>query len=67
MAEMRTSRTLHNDRLTPKEIGAAFGGFSFARMAAPTPMPTAPHGYALQFVISIIKSSQQKSPLQQNE
>ena len=63
MAETDTSRALHNDRLTPKEIGAALGGLSPARKAAPTPTPTAPHGYALQFVISIIKSSQQKSPL----
>jgi hypothetical protein len=63
MAEMRTSRALHNDRLASKEIGAAFGGFSFARMAAPTPTPMAPHGYTLRFVIPIIKNSQQKSPL----
>ena len=26
-----------------------------------------PHGYTLQFLISIIKNSQQKSPSQQNE
>ena len=64
MAKSDSSRALHTERLTPKEIGAALGGFSFARKAAATPTPTAPHGHALQFVISIIKSSQQKSPLQ---
>jgi hypothetical protein len=64
MVKVDTSRALRNDSLTPKEIGAALGGFSFARMAAPTPTPMAPHGYTLQFVISIIKNSQQKSPLQ---
>jgi hypothetical protein len=67
MAKSDTSRALHNGSLTPKALGAALGGLFPARKAAPTPMPTAPHGYALQFVISIIKSSQQKSPLQQNE
>jgi hypothetical protein len=67
MAESDASRALHNDRLTPKEIGAALGGFSLASKAVATPMPTAPHGYALQFIISIIKSSPPKSPLPQNE
>ena len=67
MAKSDTSRALHDGSLTPKEIGAAFGGHSPARRAAPTPAPTAPHGYTLQFVISIIKKSRQKSPSQQNE
>jgi hypothetical protein len=64
MVKTNTTRTLHDGSLTPKEIGAALGGLSPARQAAPTRTPMAPHGYALQFVISIIKSSQQKSPLQ---
>jgi len=67
MAETDASRALHNDRLTPKEIGAALGGLFLARKAAPTPTPTAPHGHTLQFIISIIKSSPPKSPLPQNE
>ena len=67
MAESDTSRALHNGSLTSKEIGAALGGPFLARKAAPTPTPIAPHGYTLQFLISIIKSSPQKSPLPQNE
>ena len=67
MVESETSRALHNGSLTSKAIGAAPGGPSRARKAAPTPTPMAPHGYTLQFLISIIKNSQQRSPSQQNE
>jgi hypothetical protein len=64
MAGSETSRALHNDRLTPMEIGAALGGPFRARKAAATSTPIVTHGYRVQFVISIIKNSQQKSPLQ---
>ena len=67
MAETNTSRALHNRCLTSQEMGAALGGPFLARKAVATPMPTVPHGYALQFIISIIKSSPPKSPLPQNE
>jgi hypothetical protein len=67
MAESETSRALHNRSLTSKAFSAALGGPSLARKAAPAPTPAAPHGYALQFLISIIKNSQQRSPLQRNE
>ena len=67
MVESETSRALHNGRLTSKAIGAAPGGPSHAGKAAPTPTPIVPHGHTLQFIISIIKNSQQRSPSQQNE
>ena len=67
MAESETSRALHNDRLTPMEIGAALGGSSRARKAATTPTLMAPHGNTLQFLISVIKNLQQTSPLQPNK
>ena len=60
MAESEPSRALHNDRLTPKVIGAALG-FSFAGEAVPTPTPTAPHGYTLQFLIAFITNSDRKT------
>jgi hypothetical protein len=67
MTESETSRALHNGSLTSKAIGAAPGCPPPARKALPAPTPTAPHGYTLQFLISIIKNSQQKSPSQQHE
>jgi hypothetical protein len=63
MVKTDTSRALHNGSLASREIGAAFGGPSPAGKTAVTPTPMMPHGYTLQLVISIIKSSQQKSPL----
>jgi hypothetical protein len=67
MAESETSPALHNGSSAPQAIGAALGGPSRARKAAPTPTPMAPHGYTLQFLISIIKDSQQRNSSQQNE
>ena len=64
MAKSDTSRALYDGSLASKEISAALGGPSPARQATPTPAPLVPHAYTLQFVISIIKSSPQKSPLQ---
>ena len=61
MREIETSRAMHNGRLTSKAIGAAPEGPPPARKAAPTPTPMAPHGYTLQFLISIITNSQQRS------
>ena len=62
MVECEASRVLHNGSLTSKAIDAASGGHPPTQKAAPTPRPMAPHGYTLQFLISIIKNSQQKSP-----
>ena len=59
MAESEPSRALHNDRLTPKVIGAALG-FSLAGEVVPTLMPMAPRGYTLQFLIAVIKRSDRK-------
>jgi hypothetical protein len=67
MAESETSRALHNGRLTPKAIGAPLGGPSRDEKVAPTPTPIAPHGRSLQYIISIIKNSQPRSPAQENE
>ena len=61
------SRALHNRSLTSKAIGAPFGGPSLAEKAVPTPTPIAPHGHSLQYIVSIIKNSQQRNPAQQNE
>jgi hypothetical protein len=66
MAECETSRALHNGSVTSRTIGAAPGGPLPAKKAAPTPAPIAPHGHTLQFLISIIKDSQRRSPLQHN-
>jgi hypothetical protein len=62
MADSETSRALHNRSLTSKATGATPGGPSPASRAVPTRTPMAPHGYSLRYLISIIKSSQQKSP-----
>jgi hypothetical protein len=62
MAEIETSRAPHNGSLTLKAIGAAPEGPPPAGKAAPKPTLMAPRGYTLQFLISIIKNSQQKSP-----
>ena len=67
MAESETSRVLHNGSLTSNASDAAMGGSPPARKAVPTPMLLTPHGYTLQFLISIIKNSQQRSPSQRNE
>ena len=67
MAEGETSRALHNGRLTPKASGAPFGGPSRDEKAAPTPTPIVPHGHTLEYIISIIKNSQPRSPAQENE
>lgn len=64
MAECEPSRALHNGSLTSKAIDVASEGPRPTQKAAPTLTPMAPHGYTLQFLISIIKNSQQKSPLQ---
>jgi hypothetical protein len=64
MAETETSRALHNGSLTSKAIGMGPVGPPLAREAAPAPAPMVPHEYALQFLISIIKNSQQGSPSQ---
>ena len=67
MAESETSRSLHTGSATSRAIGEAIGGPPPARKATPKPAPMAPHGYALHFLISIIKQSQQRSPSQQNQ
>ena len=67
MEEGETSRALHNGSLTSKAIGAPLGGPSCAEKTAPTPTPIVPHGYALEYIIYIIKNSQQRSPAQQSE
>ena len=67
MAESETSPALHNGSLTSKAMGAGPEGRPLAREAAPILTPLAPHGYTLQFLISIIKNSQQRSAPQRNE
>jgi hypothetical protein len=67
MAESETSRVLHNGGLTSNASDAAIGVAPPARKAVPTAMPIAPHRYTLQFLISIIKNSQQRRPSQRNE
>ena len=67
MAESETSRMLHNGSLTLRASDAAIGDPPPARKAVPIPMPMTPHGYTLQFLISIIKNSQQRRPSQRNE
>ena len=67
MAESETSQTLHNDSLESKAIGVSLGGPSLARRAAPTPAPMAPPACTLQFLISIIKNSQQRILSRHNE
>lgn len=67
MAESETSRALHNGSPTSMAISAALGDPSLARMVATTPARMTLHGHRLQFLISIIKNSQQRSPSQQNE
>ena len=62
MAASETPRALHNSSLTSKAIRAALGGSSAAKEAASTPTPMAPHGETLQFLISIIKNSQSRTP-----
>jgi hypothetical protein len=62
MAERNTTPSLQNDSLIPRAIRAASEGLSPARKAVPTPTSIVPHGYTLQFLISIIKNSQPKSP-----
>jgi hypothetical protein len=57
MVESETFRALRNASLRSKAIGAAPAG-----KAVPTPTPMAPHGYTLQFLISIIQKSQQGRP-----
>ena len=64
MAECEPSRALHNGSLTSEAIDVASQGPPPAQKAVSTPSPMAPHGHTLQFLISIIKNSQQKSPLQ---
>jgi hypothetical protein len=61
MWEIETSPALHNGSLRSNAIGAAPGGPPPARKAAPTSTPMPPHGHTLQFLISIIKNSQQRS------
>ena len=67
MAESKTSLALHDSSLTSQLIGAASAGPSPAREAAPTHTPYVPHGCTLQFLISIIKNSQQRNPSPHSE
>jgi hypothetical protein len=67
MAESETSRALYNGSLPSEAIAVASQGPPRTQKAASTPSPMTPHGYTLQFLISIIKNSQQKSPPQQNK
>ena len=67
MTENGTSRSPRNGSLKSEAIGAAPGDPPPVSETAPTPAPMAPHGHTLQFVISIIKKSQQTSPLQQSK
>jgi hypothetical protein len=67
MAESETSPALHNGSLKSKAIGAGSECRRPAGEAAPILTPLAPHGYTLQFLISIIKNSQQRSPPRRNE
>ena len=64
MAESETFRALHNNSTAPKTSSAAPGGSSRVRKAEPAPMPMAPHACTLQYLISIIKKSQCRSPSQ---
>ena len=67
MVECEASRALHNGSLRSKAIDVASQGSPPTQKAASTRSPMAPHGYTLQFLISIIKNVQQKSPSHQNQ
>jgi hypothetical protein len=63
VAEKEASGAPHNHRSTSPERGAAPGGIPRAANAA----PTAPHQWALQFLIAVIKKSDRTKPSQQHE
>jgi hypothetical protein len=63
MAQSESSRRLYNGSLASKAIGAGSKGRPPAGKAASTPTPMTPHGHTLQYLISIIKNSQQRSPV----
>ena len=63
MAEKQTSGALHNDRLTSQTYGAAPGGSAHAESAA----ASATHPWTLQFLIAVIKKSNQKKSSPQSE
>ena len=67
MAENETSLALLNGSLTSQAIGAAIGGLSLARKAAPTPTPIALQRYSLSFLIAAVKKADRKRTLPQNE
>jgi hypothetical protein len=62
MVECETSRGLCDGSLTSQAIGAGPEGPLPAREAAPLPAPMVGHGHTLQYLISIIKTSQQRNP-----
>ena len=62
MADNEDARTLHNGSFASKAFGAWSGGFLLVRKTASTLTPMMPHGHTLQFLISIIKNSQQRGP-----
>jgi hypothetical protein len=67
MAECEPSRALHNGSLTSKAIDVASKGHLPTQKVVPAATPMASHGHTLQFLISIIKNSQQRSPPQPNQ
>ena len=67
MAERQTSESLHSDELTTMAIDARLGGPPAASKAAQTPIPMTPHSYTMQWLISIVRNSQSRSPLYQNK
>jgi hypothetical protein len=56
MVNKQTSGALHNDRLTSQVSGAAPGGSHHAERAA----AMAPHQWTLQFLIAVVKNSDEK-------
>ena len=62
MAQSETSRGLYSGSLASAAIAAGANGPPPARKVTPTPAPMMPHGHTLQFLISIIKNSQQRGP-----
>ena len=67
MSESEPRRSPHDRVLTSREIGASSGGPFYAIQTPRTPTPSPPQKCTLQFLISIIKKSQQGSPSRQSE